>query len=133
MKIDYDKKGMTIKLDKVPRLLYINEEGVSCGQVYENGVRIKNLQQVDIHARTNEIKVNFLKYSIKYYDESLHETKIIGGEDPHALFTVKVSLKDTDAFQKLLDALKSIVSNELIPIDVRENIGNKIHEILKGD
>lgn len=124
---------MTIRLDKVPRLLYINEDGNGGGQVYEKGVRIKNLQEVNIKAKTQDDKVHFLRYLISYYDQETHAPKRIGSENPFDLYTIAVSVKDTDVFQDLLDTLKLAISNHRIPMDIKESIANKMHEILRGE
>lgn len=135
MKINYDNKGMDIQLDKIPRLLYINENGEGCGQVYENGVRQKLLQEVEIKAKTNDAKVNLnsLIYKIKYIDSETHCSKIKQhGEESINDMTVSVSIKDIDVFKNIIDLIKKISSSEEIPLKIREDLMNRINDTLIG-
>lgn len=133
MKIDYDKEGMTIKLDKIPRLLYISEDGKGCGQVYENGVRIKELCKVNIQASTDDGRLHFIKYLIKYFDKATHSYKILGGFDPFEMKNISIPIKitDMDMFYNLLDTLKLVTSSDKVPDAIKEKIISEINNILE--
>ena len=129
MKIDFNKdKSMNIKLDKVPRLLYINEKGVGCGQVYLDGRRIKALYETNIHAKTNEDKIHFIEYVIKYFDTKNNSYKTISnGFKP--IFQVAISLKDTDVFKELLSTLTKIFKDRRIPEEIKNYIKLQIESL----
>jgi hypothetical protein len=130
VKIDFNKdKSMNIKLDKIPSLLYINEEGEGCGQVYLDGKRIKALYEANIHAKTRESKGNTpLEYLIKYYDSKSHSYKTMGnGSKP--IFQVAVSLKDAEVFNEFANILVDIVEDDRVPSDVKYDIGNRIKRL----
>jgi hypothetical protein len=45
--------------------------------------------------------------------------------------TVNVALKDTKQFNGLIDIIKGIVTDERVPLDLKENINNKLDELMK--
>ena len=82
MKIDFNEKGMTINFDKVPKLLYFNEESCGCGAVFLNGQRIKGLMELKVHSETaDEHSGHPLKYFIKHFDKENHDIKTIESEE----------------------------------------------------
>jgi hypothetical protein len=68
MEVIKEKNGkLTVKFDKAPAFLYINENGNGCGQVYIDGERFKGLQRVKVESETNDPAViKPLKYSIQH-------------------------------------------------------------------
>lgn len=133
MKIDFIDGGMTIKLDKVPRLLYINEEGYSCGQIYLNGVRIKLLHSVSIKSHTNEADIRPIEYKIKYIEKNEHGYKTIGSENCNNKgLEIEVKLTESKIFIEMINILKSVVINQKIPNDVKIDINEKLNKILGG-
>ena len=75
MKIDFNGQGMVIQFDKVPKLLYFNEEKRGSGRLFLNGVQRKGLIDVKIHAHTADETVNpVTEIEMKYYDR---ETGIV--------------------------------------------------------
>lgn len=133
MKISHENKSMTIKLDKIPRLIYINEEGHGCGQIYLNGVRQKQLVKVKIKAQTDTGRPRFLQYYIDTYNSKKH-TGVITSEhwDISDDLSVSISLTDVDIFDKLIDELKEIISNDSVPIDLKERIKTTIDKLNKN-
>lgn len=45
--------------------------------------------------------------------------------------TLKFELKDTKQFNGLIDIIKEIVTDERVPLDLKENINNKLDELMK--
>ncbi|MBV4432249.1 hypothetical protein KM803_13070 [Clostridium tyrobutyricum] len=132
MKIDFNKdKSMNIKLDKIPRLLYINEESRGCGQVYLNGKRVKALCETNIHAKTREdSEYPPLEYLIKYYDSKSHSHKTIdNGYNP--IFTASINLKNTDLFKNLLNVLVKLLDDGRVPKKVKNDIKLQIENLTK--
>lgn len=82
MKIDFNDKGMTISFDKVPKFLYFNESGNGCGSVFIDGVQIKKIVDVKLHAHTNDLDIHPLEYNVEHYTEEngLHLKKTISCE-----------------------------------------------------
>lgn len=122
MKVDFTAKGLNISLDKVPRFIYINEEGIGVGQVYFDGVRRKGLQKVEIEALTrtlNDKEFVPLKYRVQYIDSGR-------GQDPQTIgnmnskLYVNVNILDIDKFKGILDILKAIVIDERISPEIRQ-------------
>ena len=69
MKIDFNEQGMSIQFDKVPKLLYFNEERAGCGKLFLNGVQRKGLVDVKIHAHTADEKAKpRVELEFKYLD-----------------------------------------------------------------
>ena len=68
MQIKQERNGkVTIRLDKMPEFLYVNENSTGCGQVYLEGERIKGVQRVKIESETNRLEItNELKYSVQH-------------------------------------------------------------------
>lgn len=67
MEVFKDKKGkFTVRFDKPPAFLYVNENGNGSGQLYTDGERFKGLQRVKIEAETNTDIKKPLKYSIQH-------------------------------------------------------------------
>ena len=78
MKINFNGQGMSIQFDKVPRLLYFNENGYGCGAIFLNGQRIKGLVEVQTKAHTTDDKDIYpLQYTIKRIDDNLHTIETI--------------------------------------------------------
>ena len=122
MKIDFLEKGMSISFDKVPRLLYFNEEGKSCGAVFLDGQRIKRLQEVDISAETTTEKVDSGKLycRIKNLVENSHnsETKIMG--ECKTLPSISIKITDIEEIQKIISVVRLMARDCRIPDFVRD-------------
>lgn len=140
MKIDYSKNGMTIKLDKIPRLIYINENGHdnTGGQAYIDGQRIKNLQSVKIKAKCADSEAPFLQFDVNYYDTNAHQSAgIAQGRSltAEALCDLSIPIKVTDmeVFKNTIDILKMVGFDEKVPLEVRKQVLNKINAIMEDD
>jgi hypothetical protein len=68
MEVFKDRNGkFTVRFDKPPAFLYINENGNGSGQLYTDGERFKGLQRVKIESETNtDMGIKPLKYSIQH-------------------------------------------------------------------
>ena len=72
MKVDFNEQGMMIQFDKVPRLLFFNDEPTGSGKLFLNGVQRKGLIDVKIHAHTkDESKSPWMECEIKYFDKNI--------------------------------------------------------------
>lgn len=74
MKIDFINEGMTIHFDKVPRLLYYNEQGKGCGAIFIDGQRKNPLVSVNLQSKTRDEHENPLFYSIITVNNETHTT-----------------------------------------------------------
>ena len=71
------KKDINFNFNKVPKFIYINEDGTGSGVLYIDGVKINCLNKMSIEANTNCEKVIPLKYEIKLANKENTEYKII--------------------------------------------------------
>lgn len=135
MKVDFNKdKSMNIKLDKVPRLIYINEEGRGCGQVYLNGKRVKGLYETNIHAKTREDKgYPPLEYLIKYFDgeNESYESIISNGFKP--VFNISIDLKNTDVFKNILNIFVKLLDDKRVPMEIKNDIKLQIENLINKE
>mgnify|MGYP001164239501 CR=1 FL=1 len=56
MQIVRDGEKMTISFDTAPKFLYINETGIGCGKTFIDGVQLKGIKDIVIHAKTKTAK-----------------------------------------------------------------------------
>lgn len=132
MKIDFNENGMTINFDKVPSFLYFNEEGIGCGKAFLNGVQVKKLIDVKMHAHTRDDKgTHPLKYLIQHLDKSdvnarpdIKEINCNYGSGIYA----SVKITDLDVFQMFLLKVKAIVTDERIPENIKQEHINSLFE-----
>lgn len=131
MKVDFIGKGLTFSLDKVPRFIYINEEGEGCGQVYFNGVRTKGLVDVNIKAHTiDEDDRHPLRYRVEYYDkEKGKDPQVISNMKEGLILTLKVDMAESEA---ALDCFREILNDSRIPEAIREEYGQKFISVIKS-
>jgi hypothetical protein len=131
MKIDFNENGMTINFDKVPKLLYFNEESKGVGQIFLNGVQRKNLQDVKIQARTrDEDGWPPLKYRIQYYEPGTKEPQFISNMKEELCIGVKIL--DLDIYKAFLEKVKTIVEDERIPESIRQEHMKTLLEFAGG-
>lgn len=130
MKVDFNKDGMTIKFDKVPRLIYFNEEGSGVGQVYFDGVRRKGLQKVRFEAQTADEKGRPpLKYRIQYVEAGANEEPQFISNMQEGL-SISVKITDLEIFEKLIEWAKSVISDERISEEAREEYYERLNEVI---
>lgn len=134
MKVDFNKdRSMNIKLDKVPRLIYINEEGRDCGQVYLNGKRVKGLYETSIHAKTRQDKgYPPLEYLIKYLDggNKLYKS-ISNGFKP--IFNASIDLKNTGVFKNILNIFVKLLDDKRVPMEIKNDIKLQIENLINKE
>jgi len=135
MKIDYNGQEMSIKLDKVPSLLYINEDGNGCGQVYLKGVRVKGVQQVNIKAEslTDKVDLNSLNYSVKYFDEKEKCSKVTQVGNMLGAYQIGIKLLDAKEFELTIRTIKQMISDERIPEEIRKEYAERFIASIKPD
>lgn len=121
MKIDFNKESMTIKFDKVPRFLYFNENGEGSGKVFLDGQRIKELQEVNVHAESINDKINFesFKYFIKKYNSDAHSSETIGNYNSSNFATVEVKIMDIEPFKSVISTIKQFIYDDRISSEIR--------------
>lgn len=120
MKIDFNGQEMSIKFDKVPRLLYFNEEGKGCGKVFLSGVQIKCLQDIKIQAHTaGPNGWPPLKYRIQYIEPGTKgEPQFISNMKEELCIGVKIL--DIKEFSGLLEWVNNILDDARIGETVRK-------------
>lgn len=132
MKVDFNKDGMTINFEKVPRFIYINEDGLGVGQVYFDGVRRKGLQKVKIEAKTSDAKINPpLKYKIQYVElNSNGEPQYISNMDESQplMLTLKLDLSESEG---VLECIKEVVNDTRISEELRDEYNEKFESAIK--
>lgn len=132
MKIDFNKKGMTINFDKVPKFLYFNEEGKGCGQVFLDGVKRKGLQDIKIKAHTrDEDGWPPLKYRIQYMEPKTNEPQFISNMTEEICIGIKIL--DIKRFQELIACVKEITEDKRISEDIRQEYIEKLKKALEED
>ncbi len=125
MKIDFNKKGMTINFDKVPKFLYFNEEGKGCGQVFLDGVKRKGLQDIKIKAHTrDEDGCPPLKYRIQYIEPKTNEPQFISNMKEELCVNIRVT--DTEEIKAFISLVRELLEDERIPDNIREEYYEKI-------
>lgn len=130
MKVDFNKDGMTINFEKVPRLIYFNEEGRGCGGVFFDGKRIKGLQDIKIQARTrDEIGCPPLKYRIQYCEKGTNGEPLFISNMKEGL-SVSVKITDLEIFEKLIEWAKNIISDERIPEEAKHEFMESLEEVI---
>lgn len=63
---------MELKFDKIPTLIYVQEEKTGIGKLYLNGKRLTGLQEVEIRAET-KTGICFPELKLKIIPEKLAE------------------------------------------------------------
>jgi hypothetical protein len=133
MKVDFNKDGMTINFEKVPRLIYFNEEGRGCGGVFFDGKRIKGLQDIKIQARTRDkIGCPPLKYRIQYCEKGTNGEPLFISNMKEGL-SVSVKITDLEIFEKLIDWAKNIISDERIPEEARLEYWESLNAVISSN
>lgn len=131
MKVDFNKEGMSIHFDKVPRLIYYNENGESCGTVFIDGKKIKLLQEVNIHAKSNDMVSHPLEYNIAFYDPKIHGSAgIATGKSAFNELAIPVKIIDMEPFKCMVETLKQFITDSRISAEIRQESENKILSIL---
>ncbi|MDF2889791.1 MAG: hypothetical protein K0R80_158 [Clostridia bacterium] len=133
MKVDFNKNGMTLNFEKVPRFIYINEEGNGVGQVYLDGVRKKGLQKVKFEAQTKDkVGCHPLKYKIQYVEpETKGEPQYIGNMQDGLSVSIKIT--DLEVFERLMEWAKGVLSDERIPKEPREEFFQRLNEVINHE
>lgn len=127
MKINFNENGMAINFDKVPKLIYFNEEGYGCGAAFIDGTRIKNLVKTEIEANTNDDKPRVLKYRITQHDGESHSNKYTGNMDNKlSNLEIPVRILDLKEFRLIIDILKKVIYDDRMPEVLRQEYKEKL-------
>lgn len=136
MKIDFIGKGMAIRFDKVPKLIYFNENSEGSGGVILSGKSIKNLVSTDIRAETNTEYRHPLEYNITFYNPSHHQEESIATgkslSDKDDGLKVSVRITDLESFKSALEDIKQIAIDERIPEKIRKEYASNFLKAIKG-
>ena len=117
-------------MSEAPKLLYINENGEGCGEVYIDGVKVESLQTVHIKAQTNKEIINPLKYEIKMFNKETHQTEV-KEKGSFNNMEIKVKLTNIELFKSLVDLFKETLANKDISMEIRNEMDNKLNAILE--
>ena len=132
MKIDFNEKGMTINFDKVPKLLYFNEEGAGNGSIFLNGVQRKGLIDVRIQAHTREDgPAPEVKYKIQYLDKGSRAPQLISNMEEE--LTIGVRILDLEQFKRYTNVVMKCLYDERIPEEIRKEYFDILREPTKKE
>ncbi|NTW04533.1 MAG: hypothetical protein HGA27_00260 [Peptococcaceae bacterium] len=132
MKIDFNSHGITVNFDKVPKILYFNEEDHGCGQIFLDGVRKKGLHSVFIKAHTDEDVPRPVEYKIKLHKVGCHGYEYLAANIKSDL-EIGVKILDLREFKALIKILKEIIGDEEIAEEIRKKYSNKLNVITMED
>jgi hypothetical protein len=119
MKIDFNKQGLAIQFDKVPKFLYFNESGNGCGAIFIDGQRIKGLIELNIHSETldGSASPKPLRYFIKRRKADALSPETMGNSKIPDFMTAKVKIVDLEPFKS---AIKQFANDDRIPVEIRQ-------------
>ena len=132
MKIDFNEKGMIVNFDKVPKLLYFNEEGAGNGSIFLNGAQRKGLIDVKIHAHTREeSSASEVKYRVQYIDKGSRNPQLISNMEEE--LTIGVKILDLEQFQRYTNLVMKCLHDERIPEELRKEYFDILREPTKKE
>jgi hypothetical protein len=133
MEIDFKGKGMEMHFDKVPKLIYFNNEYHGCGTVLLDGKTIKALQTVDIHAVTDSNKPSLLSYNIGFYNLEKRETETIAiGKSTLETISIPIRIMDLIPFNVAMAHIREFLNDKRIPEEIRKEYADNFKSTITG-